>query len=146
MKALCTFIIATALLGLCACSSDPDLQYLRNAVGTMSVAAENHNADGILAYIDNSYRGTGGNRAGVANLLQRHFSYNKSINLIISDIEINIAEDKQSARVNVRVLMTGGQGKLPERGRLSAIRSHWKKFNDEWRVVDANWQPVLISL
>lgn len=146
MKALHTFFVATALLALSACTTDPDLQYLRNAVGTMSVAAEQHNANGILAYIDNSYRGTGGNRAGVTNLLQRHFSYNKNINLVISDIEISIADDKQTAKVNVRVLMTGGQGKLPERGRLSAIKSHWKKFNNEWRVIDAQWKPVLISL
>ena len=42
--------------------------------------------------------------------------------------------------------MTGGDGKLPDRGRLSAIKSQWKKIGDNWRVVRADWKPVLISL
>ena len=145
MKHLLAFMLAGLLL--LGCGSDPDLLAIRESISKLSVAAENHDADGILVYVDNSYTGVGGNRTGVANLLNTHFSLNKNINIIISDINIQLAEDRQTANVSVRVLLTGGNdSKLPERGQLSSIKSTWKKQDKEWRVIKASWKPVLLKI
>lgn len=142
-------ILLSALLGtllnLLACGSDPDLMAIRSGIRSISVATENHDAAGITAFIASNYTGVGGSRAGVNDLLQQHFSINKNINIIISDIDIMIADDKQTAMVNVRVLMTGGDGNLPERGRLSAIRSTWNKQEGQWKITRADWKPVLLN-
>lgn len=147
MRRLTTFIIVVGILlvNLSACGSDPDMEAIREGVRNISVAAENHDTQGVIVYIDSSYLGVGANYQGVTELLQHHFSTNKNINLIISDIEIMIAEDRQTARVSVRVLMTSGEGNLPERGRLSAIKSRWKKLDGEWKVIEAAWKPVLLQ-
>ena len=138
-------VLLVIALGITACDTDPDLQTIRSNIREMSVSAENHNEAGITRYISNSYRGVAGTRSGLSTLLQRHFKLNKNINLIISDIEIMIAEDKQTAKVNLRVLMTGGDGNLPERGRLNAIKSTWEKQNGNWLVTGATWKPVLLQ-
>ena len=147
MQRLTAFIavISLLLLNLSACGSDPDLEAIREGIRNISVAAENHDTQGVVDYIDNSYQGVGANLQGVTELLQRHFSANKNINLIISNIEIKIADDRQTAKVDIRVLMTGGEGNLPERGRLSAIKSRWGKLDGEWKVIDAAWKPVLLQ-
>ena len=131
---------------LTGCGSDPDIDALRENIRTMSLAAEEHDTATIIEYLDENYKGVGGSRSGVATLLEQHFGINKNINLIISDIDIILADDRKSAKVNLRMLMTGGQGNIPERGRLNAIKSEWKKTGENWLVTSARWQPVLIQL
>lgn len=46
------------------------------------------------------------------------------------------------AGASFQVLLTGGQGLLPERGRLLAVDSTWLREGDDWLLWRADWTPV----
>jgi hypothetical protein len=43
------------------------------------------------------------------------------------------------------VLLTGGQGWLPDSGQALTFVTSWRQEGDEWLLRNANWEPVTID-
>ncbi|MGD9000181.1 MAG: nuclear transport factor 2 family protein [Granulosicoccaceae bacterium] len=150
MRRLSTFtaifgIIATLLLA--GCGENRDELAIKNGIISMSKAVEQHDTDTFMRHIAGDYRdGHGRDKNAIRQLLEHYFEYNEQINLIISSMEIEFGEDENTAVARLRVLATGGEGKLPERGRLNEVTSQWRKQNNTWHVTRARWRPVLLQM
>lgn len=137
------------LLPLClaGCSEDIDEATIRSDIFSMGHAIEDHDMDAFIGHLAEDYHdGRGLNKEGIRRILDEHFSRNPNIHLVISELQIELDEGRNQATVKLRVLTTGGEGALPERGRLSAINSKWQRQADGWRVLRADWRPVLLQL
>lgn len=140
-------LYCSIVLLLAGCGENQDELAIKNGIVSMAKAVENHDADMFLLHIADDYRDNRGNdKKSIRSLLEYYFENNPEINLIISNMEIEFSEAGDTATVKVRVLATGGEGKLPERGRLNEITSNWRKQDDTWSVTRAKWRPVLLNL
>lgn len=147
LNALITAGMVSITLFLGGCAENPDELAIKDGIISMAKAVEQHDTDTFMQHIAPAYRDRRGrDNNALRQLLDYYFSTNPEINVIISNMEIEIADARDTAAVRVRVLATGGEGKLPERGRLNEITSEWHKQNDAWRVVQARWRPVLLPL
>jgi len=45
-----------------------------------------------------------------------------------------------------RVLLTGGEGWLPESGQMYSIVTRWRDEGGDWKLVSARWKPVVIEV
>lgn len=55
--------------------------------------------------------------------------------------EINATE----ATAEFNALLTGGSGLIPEDGQLYTFTTHWRKDNEEWLLVAANWKTASVG-
>ena len=70
-----------------------------------------------------------------------HFRINPKVRVFVNNAEIQV--DGEDAEVSCHLLVTGSQKQLPDRGRFYRVTSSWKKFDDEWMVVEAEWEDVV---
>ena len=47
-----------------------------------------------------------------------------------------------SAKAEFRALVTGGPGWIPERGQVYDFTTTWRRSDDQWLLLLADWEPV----
>ncbi|MGD8514779.1 MAG: nuclear transport factor 2 family protein [Granulosicoccaceae bacterium] len=147
LRACVAIFFCIASLLLIGCGENQDELAIKNNIISMAQAVEQHDTDAFMQHIAGDYRdGHGRDKNAVRQLLEHYFDYNEQINLIISSMEIEFSEEENTAVSRLRVLTTGGEGKLPERGRLNEVRSQWRKQKNTWHVTRARWRPVLLQM
>jgi hypothetical protein len=68
----------------------------------------------------------------------------QQLNVQILPVQVT-ADGTEVADANFQVLVTAGNGLLPESGQLFTVSSRWMLVDGEWLVIEAQWEPVRID-
>ena len=133
--------LSLALVG-CAPASDPE-QRLAQTIEAMEVAIEARERGTFMDYVADDFAGQRGryDRTGLDGMVRLHLIRNKSVSATVMGSELQITGERATAEINV--LLTGGAGWLPERGQLYSVTTGWRMEDDDWRLIQAHWEPAL---
>ena len=118
-------------------------QQIIATIRDMEARIENRERRAFMAKIAPDFSGRNGNmnreqlRALVVFRLNRH----KELNAQLFPIQVEETTPGQ-ASARVRALVTGGAGWLPESGQVFDFVTEWRRDDDEWLLVGADWTPV----
>ena len=136
-------VLAALAVGCGSGSSDP----VRALVDEVAEAAEDRDADRVLARISEGFRGQGSlGKVDLAGSLRRYFAAYETIDLEVFDVEVQAGEG--ATQVRTRVGFTGQANRAFGLGGLlppSAVYRFDVEAKDEggvWRVTAAQWEQV----
>lgn len=133
-------MLAVCLL-LVSCAPEVDDETaLRQALDHMQALSEQRESGELLEYFADDFIGNPGNYDldRFSQLVRGAIMLNKRITVTISNVEVQLIEDR--ATVTCNVLLTGSGGRMiPERGRLYTVESGWRLGDQGWKIIQANW-------
>lgn len=137
------FVVLVLYPILLACSEpQSDEQLIRTALDKMSQAVKVKQRQDLLAYLSHDFRGQQRmSKADINGLIFYHFRRNQQLVIVLSGVTVEVKVGQ--AMVSAYLLLSGTNATLPERGRLLLVESNWRKEQDQWRVITANWQDVV---
>ena len=136
------FCITISLLFVVACGAPDDEQELRDTITKMQAAGEAGERRKFMQFVADDFRGQGYDRDSLANMIRIQLLQSQKVGATTTNVEITIF-DGGRATANIRTLLTGGAGWLPDRGQLYDIESGWRKDGSDWLLISARWEPSL---
>ncbi len=142
--------LASLLLaaGLGACSKPlTTQQQIIAVIRDMEARVEKGERRPFMNHVAESFHGQGGyfdhQRLNAWLLVQMR----RNDRLRAQLFPISVSEtDEFSAEARFNMLVTGGDGWLPERGQMLAIRTEWRKIDGDWQLIAAEWQELDLNL
>ena len=139
------FVLAgCALLAAhCGAPRDPVTECLKGAVA----AAENRDADGVMARVAEGFRDAdGGGKADAAALVRRYLGAYESLSLTLSDVAIERGPAAAHAKFRVRMsgkprAVSGLEGLLPRSSRWS-FDVRLEAGPHGWKIASAAWSQI----
>lgn len=97
----------------------------------------------FMNYVAEDFYGQGGefNHDQLNAMLLYQLRRHKSVQARILPISVQPA-GVDEAEARFQMLLTGGEGWMPETGQLYEVISIWQMQVGEWRLRSAQWQPV----
>lgn len=129
------------LLGvlLAACSGRADEAALRRELDALQEALEARNSDAVMARLtDDFVAGEAMRRDDVRRFLVVQFLRNQRIGATLGPVAIRI--DGERAETRFKVLMTGGEGWLPQRAEGYEVEAGWRAEGAGWKLEWLRWQ------
>ncbi len=142
-------LVLIALLGLSACTPDPDAPEarVRAVLAQTEAAVEARDLDALKALFSDSYRDAEGRtKRRASDLAGIYFMRNRSIHLITRVDSLDFVADSTEARASVLVAMAG---RPMEKTDVRALaRAAIYRFDvavayegeDTWKITGARWQ------
>lgn len=136
-------LASVMLLAACGPGSSVDEQ-VRETIAAMESAAEEGRPLDFMAHVADDFQGQGGQmtRQDFLRLMTFQFSRYRRLHAQLFPIEVEDAGGG-FADARFRVLVTGGQGLLPEDGQLYRVETSWMRDGRDWLLWRASWEPVL---
>ncbi|MEO8010154.1 MAG: nuclear transport factor 2 family protein [Dokdonella sp.] len=137
-------LLLMSCLAVVACSRTPDEQRIRESIEQMQTAMQEKQPRDFMRTVADDFTGANGSvdREALHNLLRAQVIGNASIGVTLGPLQIDVQD--QRATVRVTATFTGGNGRwIPQRGAVYAITSGWRKDDDEWVCVNAQWEQAL---
>lgn len=133
------------LLLLNACSQEPAMEKLLARVDALEQAVEGRKVDTAMDMLSEDFStGKGQNRKDAHRLLLFHTMRHQNISVIRSQTEVTPdAAYADQALVRFNVILTGGEGLLPEQGRSYAVESRWTFDGSDWYLNSLQWESLL---
>jgi hypothetical protein len=130
-------------LVLCACSRTAPEEALRQEVDAMRTAVEARDVGELSDGIADDFIGPEGmDRKGATRLAQVVFLRNRDVGVTMGPLDIAMREG--GATVKFTAALTGGSGgMLPASGQVYDVSTTWRRKDDEWELVSAEWSPKL---
>lgn len=132
--------LGLALLLLAGCRApDPSEAALRDTLAALQQAGEARSVSAVLEHVDPEFAGIGGaaDRDELRRYLAALFLTQQRIGVTRLDSKLTLRGPH--ADVEIRLLVTGSGGLLPERGRVLTVVSQWRFVDGRWRVINARW-------
>ncbi|MCG6975384.1 MAG: hypothetical protein LJE56_03120 [Acidiferrobacterales bacterium] len=130
-----------AAICLAGCSKTPDEQLIRNAIDEIETAVQNRQTQPVLKHLAEGFRGPQDmNVRQVRQLMAAHYFRNRNINVVLAGMRIQI--NGIDASVNFNAVVTGGAGTLPDQLQYYDVETVWRKMDDDWRIIRADWSPA----
>jgi|GEM_PF-6197525 len=65
----------------------------------------------------------------------------QKINVFLSGNTVTLnPHNTQLASIKSSALVTGGKDLIPEDGRIYQVETHWRLYDDEWKIIKVKWQ------
>ncbi len=133
--------LASALL-LVACSDERSVeQQIIGAITAMEEYGERGQRSDFMAMVHPQFSGQS---QSMSRLDFRRFmviQWNRHQRLQAQLMPIRVEPlTASAARANFHVLVTGGQGLIPERGQLYRVVTEWRRHDGAWRLYRADWE------
>lgn len=140
------FLFVLLLSLLIACSKPmPDEQQISLAMDKMQQAADEKQLASLMQHFHDSFQGRHNMpKRDLQARIYFHFRTNPRVRIFVSNRDIQIEDNMAS--VSCHLLVTGGQKRMPDRGRLYRVISTWQKHGDTWQVMTAKWEDVVKEL
>lgn len=137
----CAALLCAAVLAGCG-RSDPERE-LRSTIDTMAAAIERRDAAAFLdAVADDFTRESGAfGKQDAKRVLLGAILHNEKISVTAVVTDVRLEGDRAFAKL--RVVATGGNGLLPERGQAWDFDSAWRREGRQWKVFNAEWREGL---
>ncbi|MEO8670856.1 MAG: hypothetical protein ABI411_06040 [Tahibacter sp.] len=139
MKLRWMFALAATLFGV-GCAKAPDEAQVRAAIAAMQISVEQRDPREFMRHVATDFSGNQGNIESqqLHNLLRAQILRNERIGVVIGPIAVELRGERATA--DFSATLTGGASWLPERGAIYRIRSGWKREQDEWHCISAQWE------
>ena len=135
-------LLGFLLLG--ACSEPLTLeQQIIATMRNMEAHVEARERRAFMAYVAADFNGQDGefNRDQLNGLLLYYLRRYKQVNAQLLPVKVE-SRGENIAEASFQVLLTGGEGVLPQSGQLVDVNSSWKRMDGEWMLQSARWTPL----
>ena len=140
------FVLKLALFSLLltACSEEPSVeQQVIATLRNMEFAAEDGDHFDFISYVSDTFSGQQGSMGRRDFHRFMIFQINQNRRLQAQLFPIFVTETgENAATANFRILVTGGGGLLPDRGRFFQVETEWSGANGDWLLEAADWKPL----
>ena len=140
-------LLLLALAGclLVACS-DPlsDEAQIRQRLDSMVDGLAERNARAVMAPLADDFSAATWNLdpRGVRLLLEREMRAHERLRARVHDFSVDL-HGQDRATAEFRVILTGGSGLIPERGRWYRVNTGWRRDGSDWMIISASWEDVV---
>jgi outer membrane lipopolysaccharide assembly protein LptE/RlpB len=141
-RALAGLLALVLALTLAACSKELSLeQQVTATLRNMEAHIEAGERREFMENIAEDFHGQGGelDRDQLSAMLLYQLHRHKRVNAQLFPVEV-LPAGVDEAQATFRVLLTGGEGLLPDTGQLYQVTSFWQLQDGEWRMRSAQWQ------
>ncbi len=141
LKLLAACLVPILLAG---CGSEASLeQQIIATLGNMEAHIEAGERRDFMAYVAADFHGQGGefNHDQLNGLLLYQLRRHKRVHAQLLPIQVQPA-GVDEAEARFQILLTGGEGFLPDSGQLYEVVSLWQMQEGDWRLRSAQWKPV----
>lgn len=140
-------VLASLLfLLLPGCGTEPSLeQQIIARLRSMEAHIEAGERRDFMAHVAKEFQGQGGEFTydRLNDLLLFQLRRHKRVQVQLLPVSVSPAGiDEAEARF--RVLLTGGEGFLPDSGQLYQVDSLWSQQDGDWMLQSAHWKPVRV--
>lgn len=138
-------LLACVLVLLAACGGELTVeQQVILTIRAMETHIEAGERRPFLEYVSEDFRGQGGsvNRDQLRALLIMQLNRYRRLQGQLFPIQV-LETGEGEATADFRALVTGGPDWIPESGQLFEFKTRWRREEGEWRLVAADWEPVL---
>jgi len=114
------------------------------AIREMETRVENSERRSFIKHVSEDFSGQKGqlDRQQLQSLFIYQLNRHQRLNAQL--FPINVTETgEETASANFRALITGGPGWIPDQGQLYDFETLWRSEDGEWKLIGANWNPVL---
>lgn len=142
-------LVVMVLLG--ACGNAPSVeQQIIASLESMEEAAETGKPMDFMGHVAKGFKGQQGTleRAEFQRYMLLQMSENRRLYANFFPIKVvGIPElvGEPEASASFRLLVTGGNGFLPERGQLFDVQTEWIREGGDWLLFRADWEAVQIT-
>lgn len=136
-----------ALLGLSACSQPLTVeQQVIAVIREMEARIEALERRPFMSHLTDDFTAQDGrmNRDQFNALVLYYLRRYQRLNAQLLPIHVS-ADGENAASARFRVLVTGGDGWLPESGQIYQVETRWRREGGDWLLYTAHWQPVAIE-
>ena len=137
-------LLAALLMLLTACSSELSLeQQITAKLRHMEAHIEAGERRDFMAYVTKDFHGQGGefNYDQLNGMLLYQLRRYKRVHVQMLGVKV-LPAGVDEADASLQVLLTGGEGWLPDSGQLYQVESLWQQLDGDWMLQSAHWQPV----
>jgi len=137
-------LLLLPLLLFAACSRTPDETLIRQSLDQMVASVEQRQPKEVVSHLTDDFLAQ--DRMGteeIRRFMIAQFFRNQKINIVITGLQIEVQGSR--ARVQFRAAISGGANWLPERLDYYELTTQWQKTGGDWKMQNANWQPVLAA-
>lgn len=140
VKFLVTIMLLMSLVWISGCSEQPsDEVQIQEKMAQLQEAIEKKDRSGFMAEIDEQYQDQlGNNRKALQRMLMGFFLRYKDISIFVSGSEIEVTQIRAEGRS--QVVVTGGEGIIPDNARHYQVYSCWNKHGGEWLLSCLEWE------
>lgn len=143
--ALATLILLACLM-LSACGNEPTVeQQIIASLESMEADAEEGRFLDFMQHVSRDFKGQQGalSRQDFQRYLMIQVNETRRIYANFFPIRVEgkaevVGEPRATA--SFKLLVTGGKGLLPERGRLLDVKTGWVREGGEWLLTSADWE------
>jgi outer membrane biogenesis lipoprotein LolB len=138
--ALLMIVILCVLTG---CTKTAPEQALRQTVAQMQQAASEKDVSGLMKSVAEDFNGSQGMdqkqfRQYVSLLWLQH----QQIGIQMGPLDVKLTSDDR-ATVNFTVVLSGGDGLIPNQGQIYQVQTGWRLEGSDWRLISADWKQSL---
>lgn len=131
--------MALSLL-LSACGREPPERALRATIAAMETAAEARDTDALIGHLSADFIGPDGmDRDGLRRYVALIWLRNREVGVSLGPVEVELLGE--GARAEFTAATRGGGGLIPDR--VYRVKTGWRLEGGEWRLLSAEWEPVL---
>ncbi len=137
-------LVLLLLPGLIGCSSELSLeQQITAKLRNMEAHIEAGERRDFMSYVSKDFQGQGGefNYDQLNGLMLVQLRRHKRVHVQILATQIQPAGTDEAA-ASFQVLLTGGEGWLPDTGQLYQVHSIWQQQDGDWLLQSAHWQAA----
>lgn len=139
-------LVSFLLLALLGCSSELSLeQQITTKLRNMEAHIEAGERRDFMAYVAKDFYGQGGefNHDQLNGLLLYQLRRHKRVHVQMLPVTV-LPAGVDEAEASFQVLLTGGEGWLPNSGQFYQVNSLWRQQDGEWLLQTAHWKPVRV--
>lgn len=142
LQVTCALLLVALLPG---CSQEPAIEQLLARVDALEQAVEDKQVNTAMDMLSEDFTtGKGQNRKDAHRLLLFHTMRHQNISVIRSQTDASFdSAYADQALVRFNVILTGGEGLLPEQGRSYAVESRWRFEDGDWFLNSLQWESLL---
>ena len=138
-------ILAVAVAAIAGCGGEASMeQQVIAEIRALESHVDQRERRPFMARVDNDFRGQDGSldyqqlNALLLYQLRRYAEINTQL------LPITVTpRGTEGAHARFQVMVTGGANWLPESGQLYQVETVWRRRDGEWRLLQADWRPVL---
>ncbi|MCC5864906.1 MAG: hypothetical protein JJU31_07315 [Wenzhouxiangella sp.] len=138
-------LLTMACCLLVACS-DPlsDEAQIRQRLDSMVDGLAERNARAVMAPLAEDFSADTWNLdpRGARLLLEREMRAHERLRARVHDFSVEL-HGQDRATAEFRIILTGGSGLIPERGRWYRVNTGWRRDGSDWMMISASWEDVV---
>ena len=135
-------VLASLLLTACREELSVEQQVIASLESMEQSAEEGRHLD-FMSHVADDFLGQQGgmDRHEFHRFMIFQMSENRRLQAQFFPIRVNETNAGQ-ASAHFNILVTGGDGLLPDRGQLFEVETGWVRDDGDWLLSEANWNPV----